>query len=236
MVRLNAHCLRSATTTGLRCKPRSTDSFATGNVPAGFDGVVTLLWAGIRIPTAPSPTKVVRLRLAGNMPGSAAFFTDEGPSSVGPATGGAVIDIVAPISTQSVIVDAFTAMSEEESREVDFAWTTSLEYNVAGFNLLVDRGGELTQINAGLIPSQVTNSTAVVRYEYSNEVQGDVFYLQVVTASGETFLVGPARLDVIPPPVPEDARYFLPLILSKGMLFVPLVKIGPGDERESVTD
>ena len=221
--------LDSAETSGV-------DTFAMGNVPAGYNGLVTLTWAGIRIPVAPSATKVMRLRLAGNMPGSADFFSAAGPTITGPATGGAVVDMVAPIATRSVNIDTFTAMPVGEDSDVAFAWSTTFEYNIAGFNLLVARAGVLTPVNDELIPSEVTNSITTVNYGYTGRVEGDDFYLQVVTASGETFLVGPARLDVIPPPTPEEPRYFLPLILSKRSLFIPLVKIGPGDESELATD
>ena len=190
------------------------DSFATGNVPPGYVGLVRLTWAGFDIPTAENPTKVVRLRLAADLPGSAAFFSAAGPSIAGPATGGLVIDTVAPIVTQRVLVSSFTASSDGgDDDTVDFAWTTALENEVDGFNLLVERGSELTQINPDLIASKVTNSTTDTFYTYSYPVGGDVFYLQAVMLSGETLLYGPTQLDVIPPPI-TDIELYLPRIFA----------------------
>lgn len=187
------------------------NTFVTGNVPAGYTGIVTLVWEDFAIPAPRSPAKLIRLRLAGNLPGSAPFFTDEGPSITGPATGGAVIDAMAPIVTQRVIVTSFTALSGEEEGNVNFAWVTALETQVAGFNILVERGADLVQVNGTLIPSKVTNSTTDTSYTYQAPVEGNVFYLQVVMLSGETFLYGPVRLNALPP-VAAGPEIYLPLI------------------------
>ena len=200
---------------GLIAAGSTDDTFATANVPAGFDGVATLTWNGFSIPAGQSETKMVRLRLAGDLPGSAEFFADPGPSTTGPATGGTVIDTLAPISSQSVVVSSFTASPAadyDENSIVDFAWVTLREENVDGFNLLHDSGSGLEPINDTLIPSQETNSTEVTQYSYSAPTEGDTFYLQIVMLSGEVFLQGPIRLGSGPPEL--DERFYFPVILS----------------------
>ncbi len=206
---------------GLGAAGSTDDTFVTANVPAGFDGVATLTWTGFSIPSGQSRTKIVRLRLAGDLPGSTGFFSDAGsstvgPTTTGPATGGAVIDTLAPISTQPVVVSSFTASpgaDYDEDSIVDFAWITLREENVDGFNLLHDSGSELEPINDTLIPSLVTSSTETTQYSHSTPTEGDTFYLQIVMLSGEVFLQGPVRLGSGPPE--RDVRlFYYPVILS----------------------
>ncbi len=113
-----------------------------------------------------------------------------------------MIDTLAPISTQRVLVDSFTAVPTAGSaadNSIDFAWITALEDGVEGFNILVEREGELVAVNNELIPSKVTSSTTATDYAHTATSTGDTFYLQIVMLSGETFLHGPARLSLVPP-------------------------------------
>ncbi len=182
---------------GLTSNGATDDTFATANIPAGFQGVVTMTWRDFAIPAAQSPAKQVRLRLAADLPGSSAFFSLAGPGVRGPATGGAVVDSLGAIATQRVVVAYFSAQPTR-NQEVLFEWATTLEQGVAGFNIMAERSGDLVPVNASMIASSVINSASTTAYQYQAVAEGDSFYLQVVMQSGETYLEGPVRLGDVP--------------------------------------
>ena len=202
--------LPSLSGAGLTSNGSTDDSFATANIPAGFQGVVIMTWRDFTIPAAQSPAKQVRLRLAADLPGSSAFFSLAGPGVRGPATGGAVVDSLGPIATQRVVVAYFSAQPIG-NQEILFEWATTLERGVAGFNILAERGGELVPVNASLVPSSVINSASTTAYQYQAVAEGDSFYLQVVMQSGETYLEGPVRLGDVPSAI-WGKQLFLPQI------------------------
>ncbi|MCB0129947.1 MAG: tandem-95 repeat protein, partial [Caldilineaceae bacterium] len=185
----------------------STDGrFTTANIPAGFSGTVTLTWRNFATLPTPSAAKMVRLRLAADLPGSEAFFASAGPTPTGAAIGGAVVDTLAPISTQAVAVDSFTARRNGET--VYFDWTTAYGTDLAGFNLLAEVAGELEQINSTLVPGVAVNSTLPAAYDFSGVTAGETFYLEVVLQSGERYLVGPILLGGTP-------RLYLPIVMGR---------------------
>ena len=51
-----------------------------------------------------------------------------------------------------------------------FLWVMAVESGTAGFNLLMDENGTLTQVNDELIVSRVVDSLVPQLYEYSAQV------------------------------------------------------------------
>lgn len=68
-------------------------------------------------------------------------------------------------------------------------WSTAMEFWCVGYNVLMERGGQLVRLNDELIPAEHPGELIGGEYEY--RVKGHkraVFWLEVVRLDGETEL------------------------------------------------
>ncbi len=84
--------------------------------------------------------------------------------------------------------------SERQGGQVQFDWSTATETGNVGFNLYVEKDGNLVQINEELIPSQAIDSLERLDYSYTAKVGGNVFYIEDVSVLGETRRHGPFQV------------------------------------------
>lgn len=84
--------------------------------------------------------------------------------------------------------------SEQQGGQVQFNWATATETGNVGFNLYVERGGNLEMVNAELIPSSVIDSLERRDYAFFAPADGDIFYIEDVSVTGETRRHGPFAL------------------------------------------
>ena len=93
-------------------------------------------------------------------------------------------------TTTPVTVSYFAA--EAGSGGTRFTWSTASESANAGFNLYMETGNGLEQINDLLIPSAVIDSRTPQDYSFDAPgVTGDTFYIEDVGLFGEDRLHGP---------------------------------------------
>ncbi len=128
----------------------------------------------------------MRFRLFTSKPGVPALAYS------GATTGGEVEDYRIGITggTPTPITLAYFKAVRDGSR-VDFTWSTATEIGNIGFNLYVEENSQLIQINANLIPSQMSDSLKQRDYSYSLNVAGDTFYIEDVDILGEGRMHGP---------------------------------------------
>ena len=165
------------------------DSFTTANIPAGYSGIVTLTWRDFQVPTGPSSTKYVRLRLAAELPGSEPFFSGEGPQPDGSATGGTVIDTLAAIATEPV--DIASIKAERLGSAINFKWTTLFESGVSGYFILRETPDGFERINTQIVPARGTGTASAIHYTLQAKTPATAFYLEIELDGGETYLRGP---------------------------------------------
>ena len=88
-------------------------------------------------------------------------------------------------------------VSSSRSREsVDFYWQTATETGNAGFNILVEDGESLSQLNEELISSRVIDSVSPAYYRYSAVTDAATFYIEEVNINGNKTQDGPFLVGV----------------------------------------
>ena len=95
-------------------------------------------------------------------------------------------------TTTPVTVSYFRA--QRQGGNINFEWSTITETGNVGFNLYVEQDGNLIQVNEQLIPSQAIDSLDRLDYSYQVSVNGNVFYVEDVSVTGETRRHGPFGL------------------------------------------
>jgi hypothetical protein len=98
------------------------------------------------------------------------------------------------VLTTAVTVGYFTSTASGDG--VDFLWQTATETGTAGFNIFAETGGDLVQLNDGLIPSKVVDSSAPTDYAFSAQTDATVFFLEEVEVGGGTTSYGPYALGI----------------------------------------
>ncbi len=156
------------------------------------DGTVTLTFS-IPVGTVLDGTFYSRFRIY-----------DQLPSSVqpnGPAMSGTTLlygEIEDPFfNINGGVVTPVTLSwfkAERQGNQVQFNWATATETGNLGFNLYVERGGNLELLNQELIPSSVIDSLSQQNYTFTAQADGDIFYIEDVDLFGETRHHGPFAL------------------------------------------
>jgi uncharacterized repeat protein (TIGR01451 family) len=77
---------------------------------------------------------------------------------------------------------------------VHFEWSTATETGNLGFNVYVQVGDKLVQVNEELIPSRQSDSLSRQGYAFDAAPAGEVLYVEDVSVSGGTRRYGPFRL------------------------------------------
>ncbi len=81
--------------------------------------------------------------------------------------------------------------SSRDGTSVDFVWQTATETGNAGFNILVEDGDRLTQLNDEIIASKVIDSVSSTDYSYTAVTDAVVFYIEEVNVNGQRTLGPP---------------------------------------------
>lgn len=162
--------------------------FATGNIPAGFSGTVTLIWSGLTS-TVTTGATYVRARLTSDP----LFFSDTTlPSSAGLVRDGEVEDVFLPAGTLPVTLSYVHSSQQGQKLSVNF--TTATETNNVGFSV-VERltDGSFKPLHAHLIPSQKSNSTEPSQYAATDVAlpSNGQFYIMDHDIHGQTTVRGP---------------------------------------------
>ncbi|WP_170113430.1 C25 family cysteine peptidase [Ahniella affigens] len=162
--------------------------FATGNIPAGFSGTVTLIWSGLTSPVTTGAT-YVRARLTSDP----LFFSDTTlPASTGLVRDGEVEDVFLPAGTLPVTLAYVQSSQQGQKLSVNF--TTTTETNNVGFSI-VERvaDGSFKPLHAHLIPSKLSNSTDVSQYAATdvNLPANGQFYIMDHDIYGQSSVRGP---------------------------------------------
>ena len=165
------------------------EQFATANIPAFFTGEVTLTWRDFDVTGSPSLTKYVRLRLAADLPGSSQFFSEAGPRADGAAIGGSVVDLLAPIKTEPVVIES--PVAEREGAVVNVSWATRFETGIAGYFIVSDNDGGFGRVNSEMTPALGSATSTATDYHVAAESSGLAFYIEIVLDNGESYLHGP---------------------------------------------
>lgn len=167
----------------------------TPSAPASFGAYnATFTFVPGDLIGAPDTTKLIVQKYSGAAWGSPVSSASTATTVTGTGFTG-FSDFAAGLNkngTTPVTVSYFKA--EHQGDSVNFTWSTATETGNVGFNLYVETGGELVQINDELIPSQAVDSLDRLDYSYQANVDGNIFYIEDVSVLGDTRRHGPFGL------------------------------------------